>query len=174
MNGKLEDLIMYREGESQMSEEQFDRLYQQIAETVVETIPEEWSKVYLYGEVVEGSQTAYFYYYPEGSDNPIYSHEITEQFTVSELEYSQKWNNLVDVIQELWSAFNQNGQEPWTNFTMIFDKMGKFNIDFNYDDLSNKDPHERKTIWKYENLGIIPKSNSGKNYLEKYMSTLKE
>ncbi|MGD6817094.1 antitoxin YezG family protein [Metabacillus sp. 84] len=153
-----------------MSEKQFHRFYQQIAEIVVETIPEEWCKVYLYGEVVEGSQTAYFYYLPEGSDNAIYSHEITELFTVTELEYSEKWHNLIGMIQELWKAFNKNGQEPWTNFTMIFDKVGKFKVVFNYDELSNRDPHERKTIWKYENLGIIPKSNSGKKYLEKHIS----
>ena len=47
MNGKLDDLIMHQEGGSQMNEQQLDRLYQWIAEVVVETIPEEWSKVYL-------------------------------------------------------------------------------------------------------------------------------
>ncbi|WP_147536265.1 antitoxin YezG family protein [Bacillus marasmi] len=155
-----------------MNEEQLDRLYQLIAGVVVETIPEEWSKVYLHGEVVEGSQTAYFYYYPERSDKPIYSHEITELFTVNELEYTEKWHQIVDFIQELWRAFKDNGHEPWTNFTMVFDNIGNFNIDFNYDDLSKIDSLERKTIWKYEHLGIIPKSNSGKRHLEKYLSTL--
>ncbi|QXE01506.1 antitoxin YezG family protein [Terribacillus sp. DMT04] len=154
-----------------MNEEKIDLLYQQIAVIIVETIPETWSKVYLYGEVVEGSQTAYFYYYPDRSDKPVYSHEITELFSVIEQEYTEKWNRLVDLIQELWRAFEDNGQETWTNFTMFFDKAGKFKIDFNYDDLSNVDSHERKTIWKYEHLGIIPKSNSGKKQLEKYLST---
>ncbi|MDN4523974.1 immunity protein YezG family protein [Fictibacillus fluitans] len=32
----------------------------QIAEIVVKNISVEWSKVYLYGEVVKGSKTAYF------------------------------------------------------------------------------------------------------------------
>lgn len=155
-----------------MNEQQLDRLYKRIAEGVAETIPEEWSKVYLYGEVVEGAQTAYFYYYPEHIGKPIYSHEITELFIVSELEYTEKWHRLVNLIQELWRAFKDNGQETWTNLTMVFDKVGKFNIDFNYDDLSKIDSHERKTIWKYKHLGIIPKSNSGKKHLEKYLSTL--
>jgi uncharacterized protein (TIGR01741 family) len=154
-----------------MNEKKLEHLYQQVAGVVVETIPEEWSKVYLYGEVVEGSQTAYFYYYPERSDKPINSHEITELFSVIEQEYIKKWNELVDLTQELWRAFKDNGQETWTNFTMFFDKAGKFRIDFNYDDLTSIDPHERKTIWKYEHLGIIPKSNSGKMQLEKYLST---
>lgn len=72
----------------------------------------------------------------------------------------------------LWTAFKYNDQEPWTNLTMVWEKVGKFNIDFNYDDLSNIDPHERKTKWKYENLGVMPKSNSGKKHLEKYLSSL--
>lgn len=154
-----------------MNEGQLDQLYQQISEVVVDTIPEEWLKVYLYGEAVEGSQTAFFYYYPEGSDKPVYSHEITELFAISEHEYLEKWHQLVDFIQKLWDAFKNSSQETWTNFTMIFDNTGTFKIDYNYDDLSNMNPHERKTIWKYNNLGIMPKSNSGKSYLEKYLSS---
>lgn len=71
-----------------MNEARLGVIYQQIAEIVDNTIPEEWSKVYLYGEIVDGSQTAYFYYYPQGSDSPVHSHDITELFTVSESEYS--------------------------------------------------------------------------------------
>lgn len=47
-----------------MNEQQIIRLYKQIDVPVVETIPVVWLKVYLYDEVVEGSQTAYFSYYP--------------------------------------------------------------------------------------------------------------
>lgn len=43
-----------------MNEEKLGKYYQRIAEVIVETIPDKWSKVYLYGEVVVGSQTAYF------------------------------------------------------------------------------------------------------------------
>ncbi|WP_416234872.1 immunity protein YezG family protein [Priestia megaterium] len=32
---------------------------------------------------------------------------------------------------------------------------------FNYDDLSAADSRARKTIWKYEYLGILPKSKLG-------------
>ncbi|BBW97519.1 antitoxin YezG family protein [Geobacillus icigianus] len=155
-----------------MNEEKLGILYHEIAEVVVDTIPEEWSKVYLYGEIVEGSRTAYFYYYPEGSDKPVYSHDIPEIFRVSEHEYSEKLNQLMDLTQKLWTEFKDNTQEPWTNFTLILDNTGKFKIDFNYDDLSNADLHERKTIWKYKYLGIMPKSNSGKKHLKRYLETV--
>lgn len=36
------------------------KLYNEIAEVVIDTIPEKWFKVYLYGEVGEGAQEAYF------------------------------------------------------------------------------------------------------------------
>ncbi len=52
---------------------------------------------------------------------------------------------------------------------MIVDKTGKMNIDFSYEDLSNTDPHERRTIWNYELLGIMPKSNSGRQILQQYL-----
>jgi len=154
-----------------MNKAHLDRLYQQVAEVVIDTIPEEWSKVYLYGEVVNGSQTAFFYYYPKASDKPIYSHDITEQFAISEHEYSNNWNELVDLIQELQKLFKDSGEEAWTNFTLVFDKSEKFNIEYNYDDLSSVALNERKTIWKYNNLGLIPKSNTGKKHLDKYLSS---
>ncbi|WP_442962111.1 immunity protein YezG family protein [Pseudogracilibacillus sp. SE30717A] len=42
-------------------------------------------------------------------------------------------------------------------------------MNFNYDNLSNSDPPERKTIWKSKNLDILPKSNSGTKLLEDYL-----
>lgn len=156
-----------------MIEEELGSLYNKIAETVIDTIPEEWDKVYLYGEVIEGAQTSYFYYFPKGSEQPIYSEDIIEHYTVSEEEYFQKWHRLLNYIRELREVFIDEEQEPWTNFTMIFDNSGKFKIDFNYDDLTNVNSHERETIWNYKHLGIIPKSKSGKRYLEKYFEDLK-
>jgi len=156
-----------------MNDEKLGRLYQEIVGIIIDTIPEQWLKVYLYGEVSDGSQTANFYYYPKDNDNPICSHDITELFTVSEEEYSLQWNRLLDSIKELWTEFIDNDQVPWTSFTLIFDNTGKFKINYSYDDLSNADPHEIATIWKFENMGIVPKSNSGKKYLENYLQTIK-
>ncbi|MFT7827099.1 antitoxin YezG family protein [Priestia megaterium] len=158
-----------------MNEEKLNNLYQDIANIAIETIPKEWSEVYLYGEVVEGAQTAYFYYHPNDSDEIIYSHDIPEIFPVSEEEYSKQWNELLDCIQELWKVFIENEmQEPWTNFTLVFDNKGKFNIQFNYDDLSTADSYARKTIWKYEYLGVLPKSKLGKKHLERYLEAVKD
>jgi hypothetical protein len=54
--------------------------------------------------------------------------------------------------------------EPWTNLTVHLNHSGKFKVHFNYDDLSNVNPLEQKTIWAYKYLEILPKSKSGKNF----------
>ena len=156
-----------------MNEEKLGILYNKIVNIVIGTIPEEWSKVFLYSEVVDGSQTAFFYYYPKKNQTPVYSHDITEIFSVHEQEYRNKWHNLLDAIQELKDEFRVNKQTPWTNFTLFLDNTGTFKINFNYDDLSSANPHERKTIWKYKYLGITPKSNSGKIFLKNYLESTK-
>ncbi|AEN89414.1 MULTISPECIES: antitoxin YezG family protein [Priestia] len=133
-----------------------------------------WFNIYLYGEVREGVQESYFYYYPEEDATPIYSHNIVELFNVSEEEYFKKWHCLLGCIKTMKKEFIDNNQEAWTNFTMIFDNTGKFKTDFNYDDLSDENSHERMSIWEYEHLRIMPKSNSGKKHLEKYLKTLED
>src|SRR6478752_5498548 len=64
----------------------------------------------------------------------IYSHDIPEIFAVSEEDYVKQWNKLLDCIQELWKVFTgSENQEPWTNFTLIFNHKETFTIQFNYD-----------------------------------------
>ncbi|PRZ12363.1 uncharacterized protein (TIGR01741 family) [Laceyella sediminis] len=157
-----------------MSEEKLKVVYHEIAELINDTIPEKWSEVYLYGEIAEGSQTAYFYYYPEGNGQPVYSNNIPDLFHISEEDYKKLWHQLLDSIQKLWKVFKDDGQEPWTNLTIHLNHSGKFKVHFNYDDLSNANPLEQKTIWAYKHLGILPKSKSGKKFLEKYLQTTEE
>ncbi len=47
-----------------MNEARLNELYQKIADVVIQTIPEKWTKVYLYGEIAEGVRKSYFFYYP--------------------------------------------------------------------------------------------------------------
>lgn len=154
-----------------MNDERMGQLYQEIAQMVISMIPEQWRKVIIYAEVAEGSQNTYFYYYPN-SGEPVYSHDIPENFEVNESKYMSNLNSLLDLFQDLQAEFKDNENGSWTSLSMFFDSTGKFNIDYNYDDLSSTDPHERKTIWKYTHLGIEPKSHSGRKFLERYLATL--
>jgi hypothetical protein len=128
-------------------EEKLNKIYEKIADNLNQTIPEEWDKVYMYGEVNEHMQKAFFYYYPSNSDK------------------------LLEIMEELWNEFKNNGQEPWTNFTFVLESNGKFKIDYDYTDLSEASPREQRWIWKYKYLGIMPENEKGKKVIEEYIKS---
>ncbi len=148
---------------------QLGKIYQKIANTLNETIPEEWDKVYMYGEVVEDVSEAFFNYYPKGSNESVYSHNIPEEFEISEDEYNKLWMQLLDNLEELQNAFKNNGEEIWTNLTFILDSAGSFKIDYDYTDLSESDDMERHIIWDYKYLGIEPEDEDDKEFLADYL-----
>ncbi len=150
-------------------EEKLGQIYQKIASTLDETIPEEWDKVYMYGEIGEGVRKSYFNYYPKGTNESVYSHNIPEEFEISEDEYDKLWYKLLDNLTELWQEFKNNGQEVWTNLTFILDSTGKFKIDYDYTDLSDADDMERHIIWDYKYLGIEPEDEDDKEFLAEYL-----
>lgn len=151
-----------------MFEEKLNEIYNKIANTLNEMIPELWKKIYMYGEVVDGAKEAYFYYYPEGENQPIYSQDIPKLFNISKTEYYNVLLELVDNITELWEEFKNNDLEPWTNLTFILENTGEFNIDYDYTDLSETDPIEQHTVWEYKYLNIVPEDARYKKFIDRY------
>jgi uncharacterized protein (TIGR01741 family) len=153
-------------------EKKLNEIYGKIAGTLNETIPEDWDKVIMYGEVLEGASETFFNYYPTGSNKSVYSHDIPHLFDISEDEYNQLWLRLINYLEELHDIFIQNEQEPWTNLTFILESNGKFKIDYDYTDLSDADDVERHMIWNYKYLGIIPQKERYKKIVEEYIKSL--
>jgi uncharacterized protein (TIGR01741 family) len=152
-------------------EEKLNKIYEKIADNLNQSIPEEWDKVYMYGEVNEHMQNAFFYYYPANSDKPIYNLDIPELFDVTEDEIDNLRYELLEILEELWNEFKNNGHEPWTNLTFILESNGRFKIDYDYTDLSEADPREQHWIWKYKYLSIIPDNPKGKKVIEEYIKS---
>ena len=157
-----------------IDENNLNRIYQNIAQIVVETIPEEWSKVFVYGEINEDVRKAFFFYYPLNNNSPVHSHNIPEIFGIKKEEYKANWRILLDHLEELWYEFKNNSQEPWTNLTFIFNDEGELKIDYDYEDLSEANDYERRIIWKHKYLGLIPEDGDDREFLEGYLQSLKE
>lgn len=155
-----------------MDDNKLGSLYNNIAQTVIETIPEEWSEVFVYGEILEDVRTAFFYYYPENSSSPVHSHNIPELFEMERAEYKVSWRRLLDALCELWAEFKKNEMEPWTNLTMIFNRDGGFKIEYDYEDLSDADDFERRIIWKHKYLNLVPEDEDDKKFLEEYLNRI--
>ena len=154
-----------------MDENKLNMLYQKIAETVIGIIPEEWSKVYIYGEITEGVRKGFFFYHPEGSDSPIYCHDIPEIFEIGQENYDSLLGEMLDHLEELWYEFRDSDQETWTNLTMMIKSDGEFNIDYDYEELSDANDYERSIIWEHKYLGLWPEDEDDKEFLEQYLES---
>ncbi len=154
-----------------MNTTEIEKIYQKLANTLNETIPEEWDKVYLYGEVNDDMQTAYFNYFIKDSNESVYSHDIPELFEISEEEYHCLLDNLTEELYRLWQEFRKSGQEVWTSLTFILESTGKFKIDYDYTDLSEASPRKQHIIWDYKYLGIMPRNDKDRKIIEEYLET---
>ncbi|WP_191566307.1 antitoxin YezG family protein [Metabacillus idriensis] len=156
-----------------MENSNLENLYTKIAQKAIEMIPDEWTIVYLYGEIVEDVGKVYFYYYPINSDVPVYFYDIPEKFDINEEQFDLLWNELLDGLQNLWEEFNNFNQETWTNLTLVFDNKGDFKIHYDYEDLSDADDNERSIIWEYKYLGIVPDDKEDRLFLDDFLKNNK-
>ena len=146
-------------------------LYQKLANIIWDAIPEEWSIVYFYGEVLSDSRTAYFFYKRVSDGELIYSHDIPSKCNVAKSAYTRQLSNIWDCLAELNQEHAANYDKVWTNLTMILESNGKFNMKYNYDDVLNCGfrSYERIMIWQYEVMGIEPKDEKDKEVLRRYL-----
>lgn len=154
-----------------METKKMAEIYGKIENKVNDIIPDEWGKVWLYGEVLDDSSEVYFYFYSIKRKKIIYSHDIPNEYKVNNSMYEDLLFELVDIIQELNLEYKENNESVWTNLTFLLDNTGKFNIKYNYDDILNSDftAGERQIIWEYEVLGIEPEAEQYKEMLNKYL-----
>lgn len=146
-------------------------LYQKIAEHLNEMIPSQWKKIILYAEILDDSADIYFYFTTPNNSDYLFSHYIPEHFDVSEEIYDQLLIELQELFEELKEEFKLGNQDIWTNLTLKLENTGKFSIDYNYDDVlsSELDDLQRRDVWKYQNLGILPKDEDDKEFVINYL-----
>ncbi|AVB10418.1 DUF600 family protein [Bacillus velezensis] len=155
-----------------MNNEKMGELYQKIAEHLNEMIPSQWKKIILYAEILDDSADIYFYFTTPNNSDYLFSHYIPEQFNVSEEIYDQLLIELQELFEELKEEFKLGNQDIWTNLTLKLENTGKFSIDYNDDDVlsSELDDLQRRDVWKYQNLGILPADEEDRKFIEEYLN----
>lgn len=135
-----------------MNFEKIDCCYQDIVDEIDDIIPEDWDKVLLYANIGDDMSSFFFYYYPHNSSNPVFSEDIVAKSAVNRMTYNLKHYRLLKILEALRQAFMDYGQKLWTNLTLVIDHTGKFNVDYNYDDVSEMNPNEQFERWKSKYL----------------------
>ena len=85
-----------------------NQLYQELAVKLNEMIPDQWTTIYLYGEVLSDSRTAYFYYNRASDGKLIYSHDIPSVYKVDKRKYLQLLRELFLKVNELQDEYKAN------------------------------------------------------------------
>ncbi|MDI5790415.1 DUF600 family protein [Bacillus licheniformis] len=67
-------------------------------------------------------------------------------------------------LEKLWYEFKNSDQETWTSLSMIIHSDGEFNIDYDYEDLSDADDYERRIVWEHKYLGLWPEDEDDKEF----------
>src|SRR5579875_2573298 len=150
------------------------RVYDEIFEIVSETIPEPWDSIKLYASITEGAGEVFFYYYPTNNSDPTYSLDIPKKSEISQDDIDGLHYRLFKCFRRLSDLFVENGQEPWTNLTLSLSSEGKLNIQYKYNEISDRDPFEDHIIWAYEELGIKPEGDYGSRILKDHLKQQSE
>ncbi|WIW70884.1 immunity protein YezG family protein [Anaerosinus gibii] len=137
-----------------MKTERMEELYREIANILNNMVPEEWQKIHVYAEVREGYASVFFYYYPIGVNTPMYSLDITDRFIVNDEYFSGLDHQLYDAFRKLLSEFKLQEQQAWTNLTLTLYSDGNFKINYEYDDVAQISPVEKKEKWKIKYLNL--------------------
>ncbi|MDZ5672554.1 TIGR01741 family protein [Bacillus stercoris] len=145
-------------------------LYQLISQKLNDIIPCEWTKIYLYAEVLDDSTMVLFHFRTPGDNQIIYSQDIPSHYNVSKDIFKTLLRKLRELFEELRTEHRNNNGDVWTNLTLTLDSSGKFQLDYNYDDIlaSEFDGYERIAIWEYKNLGILPEDEDDKEFVISY------
>ena len=135
-----------------METKMMEQIYQQIANILVNIVPEEWEKILLYAEFREGYKKVFFYYYTQSRKKPVYGLDIAEIFNISEDDFDELETELYYCFTRLWEEFREQEQEQWTNLTFMLEHTGKMKINYGYEDISELSPVDKQDKWEAEYL----------------------
>ncbi|WP_338732631.1 TIGR01741 family protein [Bacillus subtilis] len=154
-----------------MENKKLQNLYQIIGEKLNDIIPCEWTKIYLYAEVLDDSTMVLFHFRTPENNQIIYSQDIPSHYNVSKDIFKTLLRELRELFEELRTEHRNNNDDVWTNLTLTLDRSGEFQLDYNYDDIlaSELDGYERIAIWEYRNLGILPEDEDDKEFVISYL-----
>lgn len=127
-----------------------DELYQEIADVLVEIVPEKWSKILVNAQVQGMDSSVFLYYYPAKAEEAINGTDIPTKFKAYKALYPQLIEELEVTFSQLWYAVKEQEEDTFTNVTYIIQADGE--IDVKYDEQPISDAQVFEDAWKKKYL----------------------
>ena len=151
-----------------VDEEILMHYYEEIANKLDEMSPVEWTKIAMLAEDLGTSCAAGVYFFTK-NNKVYYNHNIPEDFNVDEEVYRKILDELLEINGRLREEFINFGIQPWKLLSFILNEDWSFKLNYEYEIDEDIDYMERKIIWAYEELGIMPEGEFGKSILKEYL-----
>lgn len=120
-----------------------DKVYQSIFDEVSEYLPNDWEKLVVYLEFGESSYSISFYVKEHGN--------YTKCYDLSGISDEDLYQSFKRISKEVMQQRNEISGQKWTNMTMVVERTGKMNVDFDYTDLS-ENAYQYSKKWKKKYL----------------------
>ncbi|WP_262983084.1 TIGR01741 family protein [Bacillus atrophaeus] len=155
-----------------METKKMQDLYQIICEKLNDIIPCEWTKIYLYAEVLDDSTMILFHFKTPEKQQLIYSQDIPARYNISKNGFKTLLREIRELFEELRVEHKNNNDQVWTNLTLTLERSGRFQLDYNNDDIlaSELDGYQRIALWEYKTLGILPEDEEDQEFLISYLN----
>lgn len=152
-----------------IDERNLTKYYSDIANQLDDMIPVEWNKIIMYAEENGMSTIASFYFYTKQDNKIHYSSNIPEDFSVSRDIYKQLLRELWGSIEGLWNEFKKADEKTWYTLTFTLESDWRFNAEFGYELNEEIGDFERRILWAYNEIGLIPNDEYAKSVLERLL-----
>ena len=83
--------------------------------------------------------------------------------------YRKILDELLEINGRLREEFINFGIQPWKLLSFILNEDWSFKLNYEYEIDEDIDYMERKIIWAYEELGIMPEGEFSKSILKEYL-----
>lgn len=153
-----------------IKESDLNKYYAEIANQLNEIIPVEWKRIIMYAEDLGDSSSVSFYFYTKEDNNIHHSGNIPEDFSVSRNIFRKLLRELRCTIKNLRNEFDKENEKLWYTLTFTLEEDWRFNVKFGYEIDNEMSDFEREVIWAYNEIGLVPKGEFGREVLEEYLS----
>ena len=120
-----------------------DYVYQSIFDEVYKYLPNDWDKVVIYLEYGESSYSISFYVKESG--------QFIKCYDLNDISDEALYQSFRRINNEVMVQRNKIIGEKWSNMTMVVDRSGKMQVDFDYTDLTEK-AYQYSKEWKNKYL----------------------
>ena len=120
-----------------------DYVYQSIFDEVYKYLPDDWDKVVIYLEYGESSYSISFYVKEFG--------QFIKCYDLNDISDESLYQSFGKINNEVMVQRNLIVGEKWSNMTMVVDRSGKMQVDFDYTDLTEM-AYQYSKEWKNKYL----------------------